>query len=244
VTTEQARRSAYFEDEEPVPSRPRGGLGGSPDWDRERERLDQPEPIRRRIRSQENDDDDDFYRPRRPSRAAIPERAASRGPTTDDWDRPGRDQPSAPQARVPRARPSDWDEPGEASDRSPGPRWSASAARPEAAPFGARRRERESGPELRRGSRPSPSPENLPRSSRRPGDAPGPGAPRAAAGAGGAGYSSPGVPQGTPISRGVPDGGAVRDADFSPLDDTAPRPSRPGGGAAPPARDNSSRFDD
>ena len=248
VTTEQARRSAYFEDEEPVPLRPRGGLGASPDWDRERERLDQPEPIRRRIRSQENDDDD-FYRPRRPSRAAIPERAASRGPAGDDWDRPGRDQPSAPPARAPRARPSDWDEPSAASDRSPGSRWSAaSAARPESAPFGARRRERESGPELRRGSRPSPSPENLPRSSRRPGDAPGPGSPPVAAGGSSPGFRSPGIPQGAPISRGIPDRGAVRDADFSPLvdvdADAAPRPSRPGGGAAPPQRDNSSRFDD
>ena len=64
VTTEQARRSSYFDDEEPAPFRPRGGLGGGSDFDRER--FDQPEPIRRRIRSRE--DDEDFYRPRRPSR--------------------------------------------------------------------------------------------------------------------------------------------------------------------------------
>ena len=67
VTTEQARRSAYFEDEEPPPFRPRGGLGGGSDW--ERERLDTGEPVRRRIRSRE--EEEDFYRPRRSSRAAC-----------------------------------------------------------------------------------------------------------------------------------------------------------------------------
>ncbi len=84
VTTEQARRSSYFDDEEPAaPFRPRGGLGGGRSWDDEPDRFDEPEPLRRRIPSRE-EPEDDFYRPRRPSRAAIPERAASRRDRTRD----------------------------------------------------------------------------------------------------------------------------------------------------------------
>ena len=47
VTTEQARRSAYFDDDEPMPSRPRMGRG---EWGAD-ERFDDPQPLRRRIRS-------------------------------------------------------------------------------------------------------------------------------------------------------------------------------------------------
>lgn len=243
VTTEQARRSSYFDDEEPAPFRPRGGLSGSPDWDRERERFDQPEPIRRRIRSRE--EEEDFYRPRRPSRAAIPERAASRRTDSDDWDRPSREPAAEPTPRPSRGRPANWDEPSETADRGPGPRWSAGSARSEAAPFGARRRERESGPELRRGSRPTPSSETLPRSSRRPSEAAGPGQ-SGSLGSRAPGATPPGIPQGTPIARGGSEGAAVRDADFSPLEEnnSAGRPARPTSASSLPPRDNSSRFDD
>ena len=88
VTTEQARRSSYFEDEEPAPFAPRGGFAGRA-W--EGESFDDPDAFRRRIPTREGADDD-FYRPRRPSRAAIPERAASRRPDEGDaWDNPRRD---------------------------------------------------------------------------------------------------------------------------------------------------------
>ena len=40
VTTEQARRSAYFDDDEPLPSRPRMGRG---EWGAD-ERFDDPQP--------------------------------------------------------------------------------------------------------------------------------------------------------------------------------------------------------
>ena len=54
VTTEQARRSAYFDDDEPVPSRPRMGRG---EWGGD-ERFDDPQPLRRRIRSRADGSDD------------------------------------------------------------------------------------------------------------------------------------------------------------------------------------------
>ena len=230
VTTEQARRSSYFDDDEPAP-RPR--MGGGRDWRDDVDRFDEPQPLRRRIRSRDDgyDDgpaEDDFYRPRRPAaRAAIPERAASR----DDWDQgreSGRDSNAA---------------------AGPGPsryRAGAAAAGSAGSEFGARRQGRDEG---RRGSRPAPSSEGMPRSSRRPGAAPG-------SGPAGAAQPSPasGVPQGSPYQpRGSerpasnsrpaaakPDA-EVSDADFRPI----PPSSRPssGGGAAGP-RDNSSRFDD
>lgn len=214
VTTEQARRSSYFDDDEPAPAGPyRPRMGGSNWGDREVERFDEPQPLRRRIPAR--DDEDDFYRPRRSSRAAIPERAASRRARTDeDWDVAGEQAP-----------------PPERSSYSAGP-----SGRPQPE-FGARRRERDSGPEPRRGSRPTASADTMPRSSRRPAPTGG------AAGA---------IPQGTPI-RG---GGAaeISDADFSPISPTPagetnasrPRPAAGGAGVAgsPRPRDNSSRFDD
>jgi hypothetical protein len=141
VTTEQARRSSYFDDEEPAgPYRPQ--MGGRA-WGNEGERFDEPEPIRRRIRSREDEQDaDDFYRPRRPSRAAIPERAASRRDSSrEDW---GNQEPPA-------ARRSGAE---------------ASPASSRASDFGARRRDARS-PEPRRGSRPSAIDDAMPRSSRR-----------------------------------------------------------------------------
>ncbi len=139
VTTEQARRSSYFDDEEPAPLRPRGGLGG---YDNEPDRFDEPEPVRRRIRSRD-EGDDDFYRPRRSSRAVIPERAASRQ-RSDDRD--------------------DWSDTGRERSRS---RYDSEALEPPTArptpDFGARRRDRDG---ERRGSRPTAT-DPMPRSSRR-----------------------------------------------------------------------------
>jgi hypothetical protein len=222
VTTEQARRSSFFDDEEPAPFRPRGGLGGDRDWDGGRDRFDEPEPLRRRIPAREAEEED-FYRPRRTSRAAIPERAASRRPSSD-WEEP----------RGPRADGPDRESAAPSRDPS---RYAPSRNRGDAE-FGARRREREAGSEGRRGSRPTAAAEAMPRSSRRPGGS----APRSAE-AGGAMGSTPGVPQGDPVRRAPrSEGSNVSDADFAPMN---PPPSRPRPEeSAPSSRDNSSRFDD
>jgi hypothetical protein len=246
VTTEQARRSSYFDDEEPAaPFRPRGGLGGSRSYDDEPDRFDEPEPLRRRIPSRE-EPEDDFYRPRRPSRAAIPERAASRREEADSWDNPRAERPSSRPERDPI---DDRDRP----DRIAGRYSAGGSGRPQTADFGARRRDRDTAPESRRGSRPVATTDTVPRSSRRgsstpPGPAgpsvrePGPGTPQ-------------GTPMGTPIRPSAARSGAaddVSDADFSPMASGRPRPgapsARPPAGeppSGPPAsRDNSSRFDD
>lgn len=218
VTTEQARRSSYFDDDEPLPARPR--VGGRAGWDDDVERFEEPQPLRRRIRSpqaEEPEEDPGFYRPRRAARPAIPERAASRRSRGDNtWE--GSD-PAAP-------RP----DPGSYSGRSVGAPGGRSATAPASGPaFGSRRRERDSSAEPRRGSRPVPSNDAIPRSSRRPGSA-GPGDSSTA--------TPPGVPQGTPISPGAGRGTApaspMSDADYTPLRPT-PSSNRP--------RDNSSRFD-
>jgi len=232
VTTEQARRSSYFDDDEPLPERDR--MGGS-EWAGGPDRLDEPQPLRRRIRSRETvpPDDDEFYRPSRsPERTAIPERAASRRSRNDeDWNAEpapaagGRPDPYPPSPRASRFRDS------------------ASAANSKPS-FGERRRDREAPSEIRRGSRPVASSESMPRSSRR-----GPGA----APSGSAMPASPGVPQGTPIRGGASRSGSVTDADYKPMSpSSAGRSSAPGRSAPPvpdPAaarssRDNSSRFDD
>jgi hypothetical protein len=222
ITTEQARRSSFFEEEEAPPLRPRGGLGGG--YGSDMDRFDEPERIRRRIRPRD-EMEEDFYRPRRTSRAAIPERAASRRPDPEDWDSPRR--PSRP--------PEDLD--NEAA--TPRSRYSAGSSRPSASEFGARRRERESGAEVRRGSRPAPS-ADVPRSSRRPSGADGPMAGSGAAPSAPAG--PPGVPQGTPIRSRGGSAASMSDADYTPVRRT---PSPPQGGGEPSRpRDNSSRFDD
>ena len=136
VTTEQARRSSFFDDDEPEP-KPR--MGGGRDWRDDVDRFDEPQPLRRRIRSRDEGigerDEDDLYRPRRaPARAAIPERAASR----DEWDNRGERRYRAGSA------PTD----------------------PSTRDFGARRQARD---EPRRGTRPAATSEPMPRSSRRPG---------------------------------------------------------------------------
>ena len=92
VATEQARRSAYFEDE-PAPVRGGPGSGGlQGGWDDDYDRFDEPQPLRRRFSGREEEreerPEEDFYRPRRTSRAAIPEEAASRRPRgRDDQDK-------------------------------------------------------------------------------------------------------------------------------------------------------------
>lgn len=227
VTTEQARRSAYFDDDEPLagppPYRPR--MGGR-DWEEEAtERLDEPRPLRRRIPARGADEaDDDFYRPRRTSRAAIPERAASR-----------RDLAGRPAA-------GGWDDDDRGSTLT-SRRYSA--GRPSGAPeFGSRRRDRDSQGETRRGSRPAATSDTMPRSSRR-GAAGGPAAGAAPATAGSApDPGRAGIPQGSPIrSRGA-DASTISDADYSPVDRSA-RPQAPASsGAESRSRDNSSRFDD
>ncbi|MEN9540951.1 MAG: hypothetical protein RLZZ459_1042 [Cyanobacteriota bacterium] len=223
VTTEQARRSSYFDDDEPAP-RPR--MGGGRDWGEGVDRFDEPQPLRRRIRSREEgygdrDEDDDFYRPRRPApRAAIPERAASRGDrsASDGWD-------------------GDTDRAGASAPGAS--RYRAGSGTPPSADFGSRRQAREEQP--RRGSRPAAASDDLPRSSRRPTGA-------SAAAPAAANAATPGVPQGSPYQQrpgsqrsGAPSGGdpdrGISDAEFRPI----PPSSRPGGSGP---RDNSSRFDD
>ncbi|KGG16877.1 MULTISPECIES: Ycf66 family protein [unclassified Prochlorococcus] len=80
ISTDQARRSSYFDDEFDSPSRSNPGFRsrGDDDFDQ----FQEVEPISRRFANRESSDyesdDDDFYRSRRTSRAAIPEQAASR----------------------------------------------------------------------------------------------------------------------------------------------------------------------
>lgn len=252
VTTEQARRSSYFDDEEP-PSRPR--MGGGRDYGDDYDRFDGPQPISRRIPARDDDDSrGDFYRQRRqPARAAIPERAASRrGGTGDDdrWDS-GNDRPAsgygADRASGGYGRERDQDSSG---SRGPS-RFRAGAGPSEPESFGARRRDRDSTLESRRGSRPTASPEAMPRSSR--GGSTMPPAPEAAGRGQASGERRPGIPEGRPLpaSAAPRNRSEVSDADFSPLEPPAPRPDRgvsgtaaPQAGATQPPRDNSSRFDD
>ena len=138
VATEQARRSAYFDDE-PAPRRggPSPGMRGG--WDDDYDRFDEPQPLKRRFSGAGESFDDapqeDLYRPRRTSRAAIPEQAASRRSRGDDappqsWDTPEGDERSRRMARF-RA--------GEARDE-------------QRSDFGERRSQRD---DQRRGSRPT-----------------------------------------------------------------------------------------
>jgi len=219
VTTEQARRSSYFDDEEP-------------------DRFDEPEPLRRRIPSRE-EPEDDFYRPRRPSRAAIPERAASRrGDEPDAWDNPRGERSAARTERPPL---------DDRPERTAGRYSAGGQGRSATSDFGARRRDRDSAPEPRRGSRPVAAADSVPRSTRR-GSAPTGREPGPAA------ATPPGTPMGTPIRPSSRGGAAddVSDADFSPMASGRPRPAAPDTrppATEPPARpstarDNSSRFDD
>ena len=245
VSTEQARRSAYFDDE-PAPVRdPAGGLNGG--WDSSYDRFDNPEPqpLRRRFQGSSDEgygdqggNEQDFYRPRRPSRAAIPEQAASRrrnrDESGDNWD----ERSSERERRMARFGQRD-----DAADKRPS--------------FGERRDQRQ---DQRRGSRPSatrtsPADQEA-RTERSPASA----------------TSRPsGIPQGSPLRQG-PEDAAFSPSDRArrpsasgsgpsraPSAETSSRPeqrpqssrsdarptsaSRPAPRSSRP-RDNSSRFDD
>ena len=138
VATEQARRSAYFDDE-PAPLRNGPGSGGlRGGWDDDYDRFDEPRPLRRRFSgredtSEERSPDELYNRPRQVSRAAIPEEAASR------------------RTRNSEQSPETWDRDDERSRRMS--RFRAGEPRNDSRPdFGVRRTERD---EQRRGSRPT-----------------------------------------------------------------------------------------
>ena len=219
ITTEQARRSSYFEDEEPAPFRPRGGMGPGP-WDGP-DRFSEPEPLRRRIRSQE-EEEEEFYRPRRPSRAAIPERAASRMGYREEWDADGPSQEDRPQ---------------------PTP-YRASSSRPAPSDFGARRKDRDEMGTSRRGSRPMPG-------SRRPPTSTTEGDPPPTAGLGASGMPQGSPMRRAPRGEGPAEVSDADYSPINPSSRPANRPApgpglsgnRPTEGPAAP-RDNSSRFDD
>jgi hypothetical protein len=153
VSTEQARRSAYFDDEPAPPRRPAGGLGG--EWNSPYDRFDEAPPLRRRFRSVEDEQEDaeaperDFYRPRRASRAAIPEQAASRRLGRDEADSSWGDE-SERERRMARFGRNDSDPDAERSN------------------FGERRNLRQ---DQRRGSRPTSSSSTSARGRREPEDA-------------------------------------------------------------------------
>ena len=251
ITTEQARRSSFFDDEEPPPPPApfRSRMGGSA-WSEDLDRFQEPPSLRRRIRSRVDDEieeADEFYRPRRPSsRAAIPERAASRsqqrGREPDDWEQQDQQRPGPDSREVPSAR-SRYSAGGVSGSTS-------------SSDFGARRQERSSRPEQRRGSRPVASSDAMPRSSRNAsglGSAGGGSTGMGSAGIGSSGPAAagrPGVPQGSPLRPSSAAGSAssatrppsgegrgadrVADADFAPLDPTTGGgpDRRPGGGSA------------
>ncbi len=80
VAVDQARRSSFFDDE---PSSPRMSSGGfSERFEDSYDQFGESRPLRRRFSASEDLDsentEEDLYRPRRVSRAAIPEEAVSR----------------------------------------------------------------------------------------------------------------------------------------------------------------------
>ena len=215
VATEQARRSAYFDDE-PAPSRggPTPGMSGG--WDEGYDRFDEPQPLRRRFSGREDNFDDgpqeDLYRPRRQSRAAIPEQAASRRPRSEE----------EPQ--------KSWDSPDDERSRRMA-RFRAGEAREErSADFGERRSQRD---DQRRGSRPSgrgaTNAADTTATTERSSTTARPSRPAAEDAA----FSSRRTP-----SSSRAETGSRRDAGSNR---PAPRSSR---SSSPRPRDNSSRFDD
>ena len=224
VATEQARRSAYFDDE-PAPARDGGPGGLRGGWDDGGyDRFDEPQPVRRRFSGRDDDreerPEEEFYRPRRTSRAAIPEEAASRRPS-------GRDQAD-----------SGWEQSDERSRRMA--RFRAGEAREERRPdFGSRRTERD---DQRRGSRP------IGRSERPAGEPAPSGAEDAAftpsrSASPSSAAPNRGRPSANPSASSEP-----RRSSEPPLASNRPssnrqppRSSRPSSGRP---RDNSSRFDD
>lgn len=229
ISAEQAKRSAYFDDEPPTRA-PAGGLRGG--YDDSYDRFDEPQPLRRRFAGREFDEaepeDQDFYRPRRNPRAAIPEEAASR--------RRGRSEAS-----------SGWNGDSEQDRRMA--RFGNREDEPlrSGPSFGDRRSQRE---DQRRGSRPNPAasrsanPTPTAERSSAPTQQPQGGRP--------VGRSQAGVPQGTPLRQ------KAEDASFTPSERSTPTPARRPSGPTPARtdsadrtpprssrpRDNSSRFDD
>ncbi len=140
IATDQARRSSYFDDDPELPRSSRGGLSDA-GLDRSYDRFEEAQPINRRFSGREEYeeeylDEDNFGT--RPSRAAIPEQAASRrsrniGSSKIDSREPQRNR------RMERFNTSE-----SSSDRSPN--------------FGDRRTSRQ---EIRRGSRPLANGETL-----------------------------------------------------------------------------------
>ena len=218
VATEQARRSAYFDDE-PAPNRdgPAPGMRGG--WDDGYDRFDEPQPLRRRFSGRDENFEDspqeDLYRPRRTSRAAIPEQAASRRARSDE----------EPQ--------QSWGGPDEERSRRMA-RFRAGEAREERrADFGDRRGERN---DQRRGSRPvgrSAANTSEPMAADREQATARPARPDAEDAA----FSSRRAPVSSRSNSSRPEssraGNSSRPAPRSPRSNTSSRP-----------RDNSSRFDD
>lgn len=239
ISAEQARRSAYFDDE-PEAASPAGGLRGG--YDDPYERFDEPQPIRRRFGGQGADEEDrpeqDFYRPRRTSRAAIPEQAASRSRQRPD--------PS-----------SDWSESSE-RDRRMARFGRGEDSAPSGPSFGDRRSQRQ---DQRRGSRPTPVASSRPDPSPRASAGAAGATQRGAASApmrGSRGLDSqPGIPQGSPLRREPEDAAyspSTRQPSSSspfisrnPGSEEGPTPTRDSNRTPPRSsrpRDNSSRFDD
>ena len=218
VATEQARRSAYFDDE-PLPNRdgPAPGMRGG--WDDGYDRFDEPQPLRRRFSGRDENFEDapqeDLYRPRRTSRAAIPEQAASRRARSEE----------EPQ--------QSWGGPDEERSRRMA-RFRAGEAREERrADFGDRRGERN---DQRRGSRPigrSAANGSEPIAADRGQATARPSRPDAEDAA----FSSRRAPVSSRSNGSRPEssraGNSSRPAPRSPRSKNSPRP-----------RDNSSRFDD
>ena len=234
VSAEQARRSAYFDDE-PAARAPAGGMRG---YDDSYDRFDEPQPVRRRFAAQDFDEaegpEQDFYRPRRNSRAAIPEEAASRR----------RGRPDAA---------SDWGGDSEQDRRMARFGNRDDERSPTSPSFGDRRTQRD---DQRRGSRPSAATRGDSATSPRAAvDAKASGS-RPSASSRAPMNGQPGVPQGTPYRQ------AAEDAAYSPSRraNNAPSSTAPSSAASSPAgrpqdpgrtpprssrpRDNSSRFDD
>ncbi len=135
VATDQARRSAYFEEDEESSFPPNTGMGGGR-WGNSYDQFEETQPIRRRFSSRERSEydspEEDLYKPRRESRPAIPEQAASRNSKTN---RNSFDQDSVRSRRMARFGRND-----DENDKN--------------SSFGSRRNMRQ---DQRRGSRPSPS---------------------------------------------------------------------------------------
>jgi hypothetical protein len=226
VSTEQARRSAYFEDEPAPPRRPAGGLGG--EWNSPYDRFDETPPLRRRFRGVEDEQDDDetperdFYRPRRASRAAIPEQAASRRRVRDETG-------------------SSWGDESEQERRMARFGRNASDTTTERSSFGERRNLRQ---DQRRGSRPTSSSNTGAGLSREPEDASfSPGTSRRTVidrTTASTDRPTPERPSPEPASAGRPSSERKPSRASSPAaaasERPTPRSSRP--------RDNTSRFDD